>query len=115
VQADVGRADALVRSARAYLHAATGEMWDAVERGGEATMALRANVRLACAHAAQSCVRAVDAMYDAGGATSLREACRLERCLRDVHAAAQHIAVVAHNFELAGRVLLGLSPGTARF
>jgi hypothetical protein len=39
----------------------------------------------------------------------------LERCFRDVHAATQHIAVATSNYELAGRVLLGLDPGTPRF
>ena len=78
-------------------------------------MPLRAAVRLACAHAAESCAKAVDLMYNAGGATSFRESCPLDRHFRDVHAAAQHIAVVPNNFELAGRVLFGMSPGTPRF
>lgn len=54
-------------------------------------------------------------MYNAGGATSLYDDSPLGRHFRDVHAATQHIGLVPHNFEIAGRVLLGLDPGTPRF
>jgi hypothetical protein len=40
---------------------------------------------------------------------------REERCFRDVHVAMQHVAVSSTSLELAGRVILGLDPGTARF
>jgi hypothetical protein len=38
---------------------------------------------------------------------------RLDRCLRDAHTAAAHIWVASDNYELAGRLLLGLDPGNA--
>jgi hypothetical protein len=51
-----------------------------------------------------------------GGGSAIREDSRLERCLRDAHAAAQHFSISGHsNLEPIGRVLLGLSPGTAQF
>jgi alkylation response protein AidB-like acyl-CoA dehydrogenase len=115
VQSDLARAEALVRAARTLLLEVAEELWETTERTGETPMKLRALVRLASAHAAVSSVQAVDLMYTAGGATSLREENRLERLFRDVHAAAQHLAVIPHNFELAGRVLLSLNPGTLRF
>jgi indole-3-acetate monooxygenase len=115
VQSDLARAEALVRAARALLLEVAEELWETTERTGETPMKLRALVRLASAHAAVSSVQAMDLMYTAGGATSLREENRIERLFRDVHAAAQHLAVIPHNFELAGRVLLSLNPGTLRF
>ncbi len=115
VQSDLTRAEALVRAARALLLEVAEELWETTERTGETPMKLRALVRLASAHAAVSSAQAVDLMYTAGGATSLREENRLERLFRDVHAAAQHLGVMPHNFEVAGRVLLGMSPGTLRF
>jgi hypothetical protein len=54
-------------------------------------------------------------MYNAGGGTALYESCLLKRFFRDVHAATQHIAVTPAYYELSGRVLLGMSPGTPRF
>ena len=115
VQSDLARAEALVRAARGLLLEVAQELWETTERTGETPMKLRATVRLACAYAVASSVQAVDLMYTAGGATSLHEENRLERLFRDVHAAAQHLAVIPHNFEVAGRVLLGMSPGTLRF
>lgn len=115
VQSDIARAEALVRSARALLFEVAEELWETARKTGETPMNVRALVRIACAHAAASSAQAVDLMYAAGGATSIRQECRLEQLFRDVHAAAQHLAVIGHNFELAGKVLLGLNPGTLRF
>lgn len=115
VQADVGRAEALLGSARAFLCATVGELWDEVASGAAPSVRRRALVRLACAQAAQTSAQAVDLMYNAGGGTSLYETSRLERCFRDVHACTQHIATSTNNYEWGGRVLLGLDPGVPRF
>jgi len=115
VQADVGRAESLLRSARAFLFEAVQELWDEVEGGAPASMGKRALVRLANARAAAASAEVVDLMHKAGGGSSIYESNRLERCLRDVHAATQHIAVATGNYEIGGRVLLGLDPGTSRF
>jgi indole-3-acetate monooxygenase len=115
VQADVGRAESLLRSARAFLFEAVQELWDEVEGGATASIGKRALVRMANARAAAASAQVVDLMHKAGGGSSIYESNRLERCLRDVHAATQHIAVASGNFEIGGRVLLGLDPGTPRF
>jgi indole-3-acetate monooxygenase len=115
IQADVGRAESLLRSARAFLFEAMQELWDEVEGGAPASLRKRALVRLANVHASAASAEVVDLMHSAGGGTSVYESSRLERCFRDVHAATQHIAVATSNFEIAGRVLLGLDPGTPRF
>ncbi|HLZ07543.1 MAG TPA: acyl-CoA dehydrogenase family protein [Chloroflexota bacterium] len=115
VQSDVARAEALLLSAQAFLYNALDDLMDATAAGREVTMEERAMVRLASAHAGISSAQAVDLMYNAGGASSIYESSPLERFFRDVHAATQHIAVLANNYELTGRVLLGLPPGTARF
>jgi indole-3-acetate monooxygenase len=114
-QADIGRADAMLRSARAFLFDATGTIWGAVAAGNPPSMKQRASARLAVAHAAAASAQTVDILYKAAGGTALYEHNLLERCFRDVHATTQHIATSAVNFELGGRVLLGLDPGTPRF
>jgi len=115
-QADLARAEALVRSGRAFLFDELGACWDDALAGREITLHRRALVRLAACQATQCAIQAVDLMYACGGGTSLFEGNRLERCFRDVHAAGQHIAVAAHsNLEPVGRVLFGLDPGMARF
>ena len=114
-QADVGRAEALLRSARAFLFESVEELWNEAAFGRPPTLRQRAIVRLAAAHAAAASAQAVDLLYNSAGGTALFESNRLERCFRDVHATTQHIGTSANNFELGGRVLLGLDPGTPRF
>jgi alkylation response protein AidB-like acyl-CoA dehydrogenase len=115
-QADLARAEALVRSGRAFLFDALGACWDDALADRPITLDRRALVRLAACQATQSAVQAVDLMYALGGGTALFEGNRLERCFRDVHAGAQHFAVSPQsNLEPIGRVLFGLDPGRARF
>lgn len=114
-QAAIGRAEAILRSGRAFLFDSVTEMWDHVAAGGTPTLHQRAIVRLAAAAAAEASVQAVDLLFNAAGGTALFESNPIGRCFRDVHATTQHIGTNAGNYELAGRVLLGLDPGTPRF
>ena len=114
IQAAIGRAEAILRSARAFLFEAVQAMWDAAE-GGAPSLRQRALVRLAIAHVASAAKQVTDMMFEAGGGTSLYEDGRLARCWRDAHAVAQHIALAPNNYEMAGRVLLGMDSGMARF
>jgi alkylation response protein AidB-like acyl-CoA dehydrogenase len=113
VQAAVARAEALLGSARCYLIATAGRLWDEAARGA-VSMHQRAPFRLACAHAARASAEARDLMYDVAGGSAIYEAGHLARCFRDVHACTQHIATATSNFELVGRVLFGLDPDTPR-
>lgn len=109
VQVDVARAEAMVRAARALLHATVAE----AERGtGELGTPERAALRLAATHAATSAATAVDLMYAAGGATAIYASSALQRCFRDVHTATQHVMVAPATGELVGRLLLGLTADT---
>jgi alkylation response protein AidB-like acyl-CoA dehydrogenase len=103
----VGRAEALLRAGRAFLYETVRALpygtWSA-----ELSDALRASMRLASAHAAQSAAEAVDLMFNAAGTTAIYASSRLERCFRDVHVATQHIAVAPSNIEMVGQYFLGL-------
>jgi indole-3-acetate monooxygenase len=115
-QADVARAEALVRGGRAYLFNEVEAMWQDVLAGRDVTVHQRALVLLAACEVARQAVQAVDLAFAAAGGTAIREGNRMERCFRDIHAAAQHIGVSAHsNLEPIGRVLFGLAPGVMRF
>jgi hypothetical protein len=57
-------------------------------------------------------VQAVDLMYALAGATAIYARSRLDRCLRDVHTAGAHVWVAPDTYELAGRLFLGLDPGS---
>ena len=106
----VARAEAELRSGRAFLFETVSEVWDHVVAGDKATLRQRAMLRLASAHATTAAVRATDLAYDLGGGTSLYASSALQRQFRDVHAVTQHILASDSNYEWMGRVLLGLDP-----
>ena len=114
-QAEVGKAEALLSSARAFLVEQLHGVWDTVAKGDMPSLPQRATARLAAAQAAAASAQAVDLVYNAAGGTAIYEHNLLERCFRDVHATTQHVGISSANFELSGRVLLGLDPGTPRF
>ena len=107
-QSQVARAEALLRSARAFLFEAVGETWR--EAAGKGTLGpeKRALCRLASTNAAITCAQAVDLMYEAGGGTSIYATSPLQRHFRDVHVLTQHMMVAPPVYELTGRLLLGL-------
>lgn len=106
----LAEAVALVRSARAWLHSAVQECWEVVHAGGQVTFEARANILLAAANATQSAAAAVDLIYTAAGATANYRHSLLQRTLRDIHAATQHMGTAPAQFESAGRMLVGLPP-----
>ncbi len=107
LQAYLGRAEALLRSGRAFLNDALSEVWRAVSAGQTLGTADRAMLWLASTHAANTAKEATDLMFSAGGAASTYTASGLERCVRDIHAAAQHVTVAPANYQMAGKAFLG--------
>ena len=112
VQACVGRAEASLRAARAFLFEICDEIWATASDGSVPTLQQRALARLACAQVASASKEVVQMVYDAGSGSSVYERCPLQRLFRDVHTATQHFQVHSANFESGGRVMLGLDPGT---
>jgi alkylation response protein AidB-like acyl-CoA dehydrogenase len=108
VQVEIAQAEALQRSARSFLVETVGETYHEAERYGEISVRQRALLRLSACNAVRQARRAVDRMYEAGGGTSIYRRSPLQRCLRDVHAATQHLMVGSATMEMAGRVLAGV-------
>jgi alkylation response protein AidB-like acyl-CoA dehydrogenase len=107
-QHEIGKAEAILRSARAWMYEVTDEIWEKAVAGDEITPKDRAMVRMACAHAALESVRAVEIAYTLGGGSSIYEGNVLQRCLRDAHAATQHVMLAPPNYEPGGKAMLGL-------
>jgi alkylation response protein AidB-like acyl-CoA dehydrogenase len=103
VQAEVARAEAAWRSARALVREVTEE---ATAVG--VTDEMRRRIRLAATNATWQSAGAVDRMYHAGGGSSIHEAHPLQRVFRDVHVATQHAMVAERTLEPLGRMALGL-------
>lgn len=107
-QVDLARAAACVAGARAYLHDQVGSMWQKVQAGHRATINERADIRLACHHVAAEAARAVDLAYTAAGGASVYSSSPLQRCLRDIHVATQHVMLSPRNLDTYAKVRLGL-------
>lgn len=107
VQAAVGRAEALLRSARLYLYETLNDVLEATQEGVPFVDEHRAAIRLASSHSAECCVEAVDLLFDAAGSSSVRASSRLERCFRDVHMVTHHTMASPLNVEMVGRYFLG--------
>jgi alkylation response protein AidB-like acyl-CoA dehydrogenase len=114
VQRDVGRAEAKVRGARAFLREAVADAAREASACGapgaaaSASRKARALLRLAAAHATTEAAAAVDLAYELGGIGAVDAKSPLQRAFRDVHVATQHIMVNQTSATLAGRVLLGV-------
>jgi len=108
VQAEVGRAEALYRCGRAFLYDSVAESWADVQAGREIGVTKLAILRLARTHAVQAGVQATDLMYTIAGGSSVYTHNLLERCFRDAHTVTQHLSMNPANYQVSGRVLLGL-------
>jgi len=108
VQVQVAEAEALQRSARAFLLDTVAETYREAERNGEIGVRQRALLRVAACNAVTQSKRAIELMYEAGGGSSIYRSSPLQRCLRDVHTATQHVMVSSATMEMAGRVLAGV-------
>jgi indole-3-acetate monooxygenase len=113
-QVSVARAEAELRSARALVLEAAGEAWHLACTSGAVDVRRRGLLRLAATHACEAAARTATSMYTTGGGSSLYLANPLQRRLRDVHAVTQHVMIGPAIWEVAGRVLLDLEPGTSQ-
>lgn len=114
VQAELARADAAVRSARAFVTETVSQCWESAEHGpiGDEHKRL---LRLAANNAVERSAAAVDLCYHAGGGTAVYRNSPLQRLFRDVHVATQHAMTAPRMLEPLGRMLFGLPTNTAQF
>jgi alkylation response protein AidB-like acyl-CoA dehydrogenase len=111
-QIAVGEAEGLYLAARASLMDSVNATWArgvAAEPFDNETLARH---RLGTVTATRLAARAVELLHDAAGMSAVMRGGVLERCSRDMHTMTQHIILAPGRFEIAGRVLLGLDPGS---
>lgn len=110
VHAQIGRGEAKLRAARAYLFGSVETVWRDLARGGELTKEHRVDMRLASTWAIHQAAEVVDAAYHMAGATAIFHSNPFERRFRDIHAIAQQIQARDIHYETVGQSLLGLDP-----
>jgi alkylation response protein AidB-like acyl-CoA dehydrogenase len=112
-QSEVSRAEATLRSARAFYYETIEAAWQAATTSGRIETEHRRDIRLATTFATHACAETVDRMYNVGGGSSVYRRSPLQRIFRDVHVATQHMMVSPATLELTGRLLLGVDTDVA--
>ncbi|WP_246102528.1 acyl-CoA dehydrogenase family protein [Methylobacterium terricola] len=113
VQIEVAKAEAALRSARAFFYEATEAAWQTVLAGDRPSNEAVATLRLAATHAARTGADESRAAFALAGTTAIYNGHRLSRALCDSLVVAQHAFLGEGTLMSAGRVLLGLptTPG----
>lgn len=106
VQGLIGRTEADLRAARAYLYATANAMWRDLSATGTFSPPHRSAVRLASTWTIQQSAKVVDTAYRMAGATSVFRSNPFERRFRDMHAITQQIQARDTHYEDVGKAIL---------
>ena len=106
VQGLIGRTEADLRAARAYLYATANAMWRDLSATGQFSPAHRSAVRLAATWTIQQSAKVVDIAYQMAGATAVFRSNPFERRFRDMHAITQQIQARDTHYEDVGKAIL---------
>jgi alkylation response protein AidB-like acyl-CoA dehydrogenase len=106
----VAKAEAELRSARAFFYEITDEVYDAVTAGAPATAAQTSMLRLAAAHAARAGFDVVRTTYGLSGTAAIAKDHVMQRYLRDAAVVPQHAFLSEGMYDGAGSVLMGVPP-----
>lgn len=110
-QRQVGEAEAIWNSARAFLDEAAGAVWDSAAAGRDMAMDERIRMRLASTFANRKATEVVDIAYNLCGSSAIFESNPVQRRFQDVHVINQQIQGRLTHYDTAGRYFLGMDPG----
>jgi indole-3-acetate monooxygenase len=102
----LARLDAELMAARALLEAQITRVWQNPERSTVKDMARVAEQRQAAVWITSACVRVAEGCFELAGSRAVYESSSLQRRLRDVRVAAQHVAVHPRHYVAAGDAVL---------
>jgi alkylation response protein AidB-like acyl-CoA dehydrogenase len=103
---ELGRAETRIRAARAVHREAMAQAWDAAVAGTVPGEDIQLAVTTASIYAVETCTDVVSDLFRYGGGRVLALSNPMQRHLRNVLAARQHIALSEENYEAAGRYIL---------
>ena len=110
VQREIGRAEAIWGSARAFLLETATAAWESACKVRALTVEERIRLRLASTHAIRMAAVAVDIVYEVCGSDSIFEHKPIQRRFQDAHVITQQIQGRMAHYETAGQFFLGLEP-----
>lgn len=109
-QIEIAKAEAKVRSSRAFFYQATDEAWQAVMDGGKPSREQASLLRLATTNLTRECAEATQIAYRLAGMSSTYYDNHLSRCYRDVNMPTQHALMGEVTYQNAGAMMFGQDP-----
>ena len=110
VQRAIARADLQLRAARALAIEVFEDVWATVSSGGVVTPRMHCDTRAVATFATEVALDVTESAFRYAGGRALFLSHALQRCWRDMNAAAQHFVVSDVAYENHGQFLLGV-PG----
>ena len=114
-QRQVGEAEALWRSARAFLMEAAEALWESAVDRGALTPEERIRLRLAGTHGIRTAARVVAAAYDVAGSGGIFKSNPIQRRLQDIQAITQQVQGRMTHYDTAGAFYMGLDPKSSYY
>jgi indole-3-acetate monooxygenase len=108
-RAEIGKAEAMLRSARAFFYEATAQAWNSILAGDPVSPGQANLLRLS---AARSGADAVQKAYRIAGTASIYSDNRLQWIMRDSLVVTQHHFLSESTYDSAGALFAGIPPGT---
>jgi alkylation response protein AidB-like acyl-CoA dehydrogenase len=103
---DLARFDADLMASRALLEAQITRVWHNPERSAAKDLARVAEQLQAAIWITAACVRVAEGCFELAGSRAVYESSSLQRRVRDLRVAAQHVAVHPRNYVTAGAAVL---------
>jgi alkylation response protein AidB-like acyl-CoA dehydrogenase len=106
-QREIGLLEARLSAARAFLHEALGQVYDAAS-AGKLDVDQRLRLRLATTYGMNQATDVSIACYRAAGTTAILDSAPFERRFRDAMSASQHLQAMPPHIEMVGRHIIGV-------
>ncbi len=110
LQHDLGKCDQQLHAARALCREALDEAWEFCLRGERPDLERQLRLRGACVYATDVACQVTTTAFRYGGGNAIYNDRVLQRCMRDINAAAQHFMVNTSAYDNLGQFRLGM-PG----
>jgi len=107
---ELAKAEAQLRSARAFFYEATGSVWQSILEGNDVTPDQVSLLRLSATQIAREGAEVVNRAYRLGGTTAIYRNHPLQRLVRDAMVVTQHAFLGEGNYDGAGAVFVGVQP-----
>ena len=108
LQHDLGKCDQQLRAARALCRESLEDAWEFCQHQERPDLERQLRLRGACAYATDVACQVATTAFRYGGGNAIYNDRVLQRCMRDVNAAAQHFMVNTSAYDNIGQFRLGL-------